>query len=226
AATAPTARPTAPPWAAPRAACRTTSSAGSCSRRTVWATLTAAPTRAPTTTPCTRRLTTLSGRLGRGAARARLAVRLAPRHEGGVDLLVHHGRVDDALGDVGAARKVVHDVQEHLLDDRAEAPRPGPAFEGLIGHRVEGVVGEVELDVFELEELLVLLDEGVLGLDQEADERLAVEVRHRAHHGEADDELGDQAELQQGLREDLVEDRAEVLLVRLPDVGTEAHALV
>src|SRR5207237_1511656 len=88
------------------------------------------------------------------------------------------------------------------------------------------VARELELDAVELEELAVLLHQGVLGLDEDAHERLLVEVRHGADDRQAADELGDQTELQQVLGQDLGEDDAEVLLVRAANVGAEPHTLV
>ena len=71
---------------------------------------------------------------------------------------------------------VVHHVEEHLLDDRAQAAGAGAAHHGLVGDRLDGVGGELELDAVELEELLVLLDQRVAGLGEDLDQRLAVEL--------------------------------------------------
>src|SRR5262245_21795952 len=146
--------------------------------------------------------------------------------EGGGDALEHDGAVDHALGDVGAAREVVHDLEEHLLEDRPQAPGARPPLQRLLAHSLEGVVGEDEIDVVELEELLVLLQQRVLRFDEDADERLLVEAVHGADDREAADELGDQPELQEILGEHPGEDHAEVLLVRLANVGAEADAVV
>ena len=73
--------------------------------------------------------------------------------------------------------------------------------------------------------LPVLLDQRVLGLDEDAHERLAVEVRHRADDRQAADELGDEPELQQVLGQHLPEQLADVLVLRAADVGAEADAL-
>src|SRR5205807_2455967 len=96
----------------------------------------------------------------------------------------------------------------------------------LFRDRFQRVARELQLDAVELEELAVLLHQGVLGLDEDANERLLVEVRHGADDRQAADELGDETELEQVFGQDLGEDDAEVLLVRPADVGAEAHALV
>src|SRR5262245_147816 len=146
--------------------------------------------------------------------------------EGGGDAFEHDGAVDHALGDVGAAREVVHDLEEHLLEDRPQPTGTRPPFQRLLADGLEGIVGEDEVDVVELEELLVLLQQRVLRLDEDADERLLVEAVHRADHRQAADELGDQPELQQVLGQHVGEDRPEVLLLRLADVRPEADAVV
>ena len=74
--------------------------------------------------------------------------------------------------------------------------------------------------------LLVLLDQRVLGLDEDADQRLAGRGCDTAPMtGQAADELGDEAELEQVLGQHLAEEVAEVLLVGAADVGAEADAL-
>ena len=90
--------------------------------------------------------------------------------------LQHDGLVDHAATDVLAARQVVHDLEQHLFEDGPQAPGAGAAQHRLLGHRLEGVVGQLELHVVELEHPLVLLDEGVLRLDEDADQRLLVEA--------------------------------------------------
>ena len=76
-----------------------------------------------------------------------------------------------------------------------------------------------------MEELLVLLHQRVLRLDQNAHQRVLVEVVHDAHDGQTADELGDQAELQQVLGKHVGEEAADFFaLVPPADVGTEADA--
>ena len=83
------------------------------------------------------------------------------------------------LPDVGAAGQVVHHVEQHLFEDGPQAAGAGAPQERLVGDGLERVVGELQLDVLELEELAVLLDQGVLRLDEDLDERVAVEVATR-----------------------------------------------
>src|SRR5205814_6176057 len=67
---------------------------------------------------------------------------------------------------------------------------------------------------------------GVLRLHEDPDERLLVEAVDGADDRQPPDELGDEAEFEQVLGEDLGQDGAEVLLVGPADVGAEADALL
>src|SRR6266511_3535905 len=150
---------------------------------------------------------------------------LAPRNQRGVHTGQDDPLVDHALGDVLPGGELVHDVEEHLLQDGPQSPRAGASKHALIGDRLQSVVAEFQLDPVELEELLVLLDERVLRLGEDIDQGLPVEVVHIRDDRQASDELGDQPVLQQIFGQDVAEDLAEILLLQAPDVGTEADAL-
>ena len=96
-------------------------------------------------------------------------------------------------------RQVEHDAEQRLLDDGAQAAGAGAALQRLDGDGVERLVGEHQLDAVQLEELLVLARERVLGLGQDAHEVVLVQVVDRADDRQAADELGDQAEVEQVL---------------------------
>ena len=91
-----------------------------------------------------------------------------------------------------------------MIARRPRAPVPRRIAWSAIG--LERVVGELQLDAVELEEPLVLLDQRVARLGEDADQRLAVEVAHGGDDRQPADELGDHAELQQVLGHDLAED--------------------
>src|SRR3990172_7278062 len=148
-------------------------------------------------------------------------LRLLERYEGGVHLASDDLAVDHALGHVAARGQLVHRVQQDLFHDRAEAPRTGGPQDRLVGDRVERVVGELELDAVELEELAVLLHQRVLRLGEDVDERLLVQVVDVGDHRKSADELRDQPVLEQVLGEHLAEDRTQVLLLDAPHVGAE-----
>src|SRR5689334_4384716 len=94
----------------------------------------------------------------------------AARDERRLQALVDRLARDHALRDVLARRQLEHDVEERRLDDRAQAASTGLALERLVRDLREGVVREHELDPVVAEEALVLLDERVLRLGQDADE--------------------------------------------------------
>src|SRR5262245_58733386 len=99
-------------------------------------------------------------------------------------LVVHdHLARDHALLEALDGGQLVHDLEHHLFQDGAQPARAGAALEGLAGDAGHRVVGELEAHLLEVEVLLVLLDDGVLGLAQDAHEGLIVEVVEGGHHG-------------------------------------------
>src|SRR5215208_856400 len=128
---------------------------------------------------------------------------------------------DHALGDVLAGRELEHDVEQRMLDDRAQSAGAGLALERLVRDLPERVVGEDELHRVVVEEALVLLDERVLRLEQDLDEILARQLVHRRDYGQPADELRDEPVREEVLRHDLREELARLdRLLRL-DVGAE-----
>ena len=90
---------------------------------------------------------------------------------------------------------------------------PSVALHRLLGDLLDGVVGEPEPDVLELEERLVLLDRGSSSAPSGCETRAAlVEVVERRDDRDAADELRDHPELDQVLGVDLLEDVAGALL--------------
>jgi len=122
---------------------------------------------------------------------------------------------DDALADILPRGDLVHHVQQDVLDDGAQPPRPRLVCHGPLGGRLQSIVGEDQLHAVQGEEPLVLLDDGVPGLRQDADQHLLVQGVHADHHRQAPHELGDQAVLQQVVGDDQAEQlrRGEFLLL-------------
>src|SRR4029079_14601117 len=113
-----------------------------------------------------------------------------------------------------------------ILDDHAQAARPDLPRQRLLRDRLERVVGELQLHVLVLEQLHVLTRDGVAGLREDLDQRRPVELVERADDGEAADELGDEAVLDQVFRLHLLERRADVAALRRLDLGLEAERLL
>src|SRR5690606_31269916 len=61
--------------------------------------------------------------------------------------------VDNNLGRVRHRRQIVHRVEQHALEDRAQAPSTGLALHRLLRDRSQRVLAELELDALHLEEL-------------------------------------------------------------------------
>ena len=85
---------------------------------------------------------------------------------------------------------------------------------------------EVELHAVHLQELLVLLDERVLRLGQDAHERVFAERFERHDDRQSPDELGNQAVLQQILGQDVSQRFPDVALHLRLDRSAEAHVLL
>src|SRR5215203_161586 len=133
---------------------------------------------------------------------------------------------NDALGDVAARGQLELDVEEGLLEDRAQAAGAGLSLQRLVSDRLEAVVGEDELDVVELEEALELAGERVARLGQDRGQVIAAELMDCRDHRQAADELGDQAILDQVLRQHLLEPLAGVFFLARGDFSAEADSAV
>ena len=94
-----------------------------------------------------------------------------------------------------------------FLDDRAKAAGAGIALDSLAGDRMDGSVFDDELYAVHGQQLLVLLDEGILRFGQDFDEGFFLQRVKGDNDGETADEFGDEAEFQEVFRLDLLEER-------------------
>ena len=85
-----------------------------------------------------------------------------------------------------------HGFAEDDLADAAQSARAELVVHRLLHDEVEGVGVELEGNAIEFEEALVLLDEGVFRLGEDAAERVGIERVEVGQDGEAADELGDE----------------------------------
>src|SRR5215212_11848654 len=130
---------------------------------------------------------------------------LFPRQQGGQSRFLHNFSANDYLGDVVAARDVVHDVEQHLLEDGPQSAGTSAAQQGEIGDRLDGVGSEFEVDTVELEELTELFDECVSRLYQYPDQCISIERADRGDHRQPTDEFRNQTEFDQVLRPHVAE---------------------
>ena len=107
-----------------------------------------------------------------------------------------------------------------MIERRPRAPVARSS--ALFAIAAERVLGEDQVDRVVVEEALVLLDERVLGLEQDPDQVFAVERVHRRDDRQAADELGDQAVGDQILRHHLREEILGRAVLARPQLGAEA----
>src|SRR6267154_1264754 len=135
-------------------------------------------------------------------------------------VLVHHD-----LAHVLHRREIEHEIEQHLFQDGAQAPGAGLARQGTRGDRLQRLRQDFQVHAFHAEELLVLLDEGVLRLGEYLDQGLLVELLERRHDRQPPDELRYQPVLDKVFRFDGFQDLADVLAVlQAPHVRAEADA--
>src|SRR4051794_8245281 len=124
---------------------------------------------------------TLAARaLGRlGGLAAALALVRGDGDERGLDAALDGLLGHDALLDVAPGGQLELHLEQDLFDDRAQAPRPRLALEGLVRHGLQSIGREHELDPVEAEEALELLHDRVARLGQDRDEVVARELVDR-----------------------------------------------
>src|SRR5699024_4336378 len=96
---------------------------------------------------------------------------LGARHDRRIDVFLDRLTGDDDLTDVLTAGYLIHHREQDLLDDGPQTTSTGPSDDALFGDRLQGVLGELQLDVVQVEQPLVLLDQGVLRCRPETDGR-------------------------------------------------------
>src|ERR1700694_2121762 len=148
-----------------------------------------------------------------GAARlvdARKPAVIGAVHHVGLGLPLDDRLVDHDPGHVTHRGQLVHGVEQHGLEDGAQAPRPGLALHGAVRNRAQRLVAELELGALHFEQAPVLLGQRVLGLGENRDQGLFIELIERHHHRQTPQEFRDQAVLDQVLGLDVVEQVAAV----------------
>src|SRR5881394_4080814 len=113
--------------------------------------------------------------------------------------------VDRDFTHVVAAGQLEHDLGHHLFENGAQPARAGAALDPLLGDRAQRFLLDREPHVFQFEQLLILLDQGVLRLDENADQRLFIERVERDGDRQAAHQLRDQAVPQQVVGLDIAE---------------------
>src|SRR5713226_1716936 len=105
----------------------------------------------------------------------------------------HHLGGDHELPDLALRRQVVHQLEHQVFQDHAQPAGAYLSLQGQVGDGFQRFIGESQPHIFELEQSLVLTDQGVLRLGQDAHQRALVQVGQYPHDRQAADELWDQA---------------------------------
>src|SRR5580658_5277693 len=111
------------------------------------------------------------------------------------------------------AGQVEHQVKHQLFQNHAQAAGAHFARHSLPGNGSQSFVSELEAHILELEQPLVLLDDGILGAGEDFDQGKFVQIFQHANDGQPSDEFRNQSELDQVLRLNLAE-QFEVALAR------------
>src|SRR6202140_1209631 len=143
--------------------------------------------------------------LGRLSHESRRAVAFFAQLELRLQRFADRALGDDAALDRRPGRNLEHRVEERLLNDRFQSARTCASKKSQLRNGVERALLEHELDVVQREELLVLLDERVLRLGEDAHDVLLVEVVQRDDDRQTADELRYEPVLQQVLRLEVLE---------------------
>src|SRR2546421_396068 len=121
------------------------------------------------------------------AERGAVQLREARLAEGTID----HDRVPAAL------RRLEEDVREHLLEDAAQPARAEPLVDGVLHHGTQRIVLEVQVDAVQLQGLAVFLHQRVRWRGQHLVELVRGKLAELHLHGDAPQQLGEHAVLDQ-----------------------------
>src|SRR5437016_6750263 len=132
--------------------------------------------------------------------------------------------VDHHLDHVVHARQVVHHVEQNAFHDRTQPARPGASLQRALGDRIQRLRAHFQLDTLHRQQAPELLDQRILRLHQNLHQRLFAELVERGHHRQPPDQLGDQPELDQVLRLNVLQQVADRMVSRARDLGAEADS--
>src|SRR5690606_21175314 len=136
-----------------------------------------------------------------------------------------HALVDDHLADVLLGRNLVHGIEHHPSQNRAQAASTCLARQRTPSYRLERIRTELQIDPFELEQLGVLLGQRILRLGKNLDECGFIQLVQRRDDRQAADELGNQTELDQIVRLHYPQGFADLLAqILAANLGIEADA--
>ena len=138
---------------------------------------------------------------------------------------------DDVLRDLTCChamdrRHLVHDVAHDPLDDGTQTTRARLMRQRFLRDQVQCILLKRQTHTVQFEQLLELLDKGILRLCQNANERFLIEGVQRDYDRQTPDELGNQPILHQILGDDLAERSPHRNAALRAHLGTKAHLLL
>ncbi len=141
-------------------------------------------------------------------------------------LFEHDGGGDLDGEDVLSAWNVIHDVEHDLFKDAAQGSRAGAFFHSQSGEGIQGIRDKLQLHAFHGHELGVLFGQRVFWFGQDGDQLGFVELVQHRHHGQASNELWDEAVGKEVFGFNVLHDRRAIetgeFVVGI-DRGAEAH---
>ena len=123
----------------------------------------------------------------------------------GMSRISHNGRLptldafrcQNHLLDGQIRGNLEHDVRHDFLQNCPQASGTDLAVNGLLGNGLHGILGDLQSHAVHLQQLLILADNGVLGLYHNANQVLLAKTLQAGDHGHTANELRDNAELHQ-----------------------------
>src|SRR3989441_4040165 len=110
---------------------------------------------------------------------------------------------DDTAFDIRPGGDFVHNLEHDIFDNRPQAPGSGVTSHRLRRDSPQRLVREDQFHPIHFQDLLILADQSVLGLHQDAHQVGFVQRVQRDEDGQRADDLGDHSVFQQVLRHDM-----------------------
>jgi len=132
--------------------------------------------------------------------------------------------IDHDFHDVLLVRQFVHHVEQRVFQDGPQASGTGLARQCFFRNRVQCGRTDFQFRAFHFQQFRILLDQRILRLDQDLDQRLFRQFAQGGDDRQAADEFRDQAELDQVFRLGFEQDFAVRALALALHAGGEADA--
>ena len=121
-------------------------------------------------------------------------------------------------------RQVKHDIIHRLFDHAPKAAGADLPLNGQIRNFLDCLLVKGKLHLVQGKQFLILFDNRVLRFCQDPDHRASVQLVKRNDNRHSADKFRDQAELDEILRLNLLQNIADVPLLLCPDIRLESHA--